>query len=61
MVTLASDIEGDFEDEDTFPGVEETPVEGPRYELMWVEQPGMGMVLRVVRVGAREEVEVEED
>lgn len=43
----------DFDDEDT---EQKTAVpEGkdddePRYELMWVEEPGMGMVLRVRRV-----------
>lgn len=47
----------DFLDEDTAPG-DDTPMpagrngkDEPRHELMWVEDPGMGMVLRVVPVG----------
>ena len=49
----------DFGDEDTEPGDDDenaaatTPRDDPRYELIWVEDPGMGMVLRVRRIGDR--------
>lgn len=44
----------EFGDEDTEPGDElrelTLPHDSPSYELMWVEEPGMGMVLRVRRI-----------
>jgi hypothetical protein len=48
----------DFEDEETAPG-DDTPIpagkDEPRYELLWVEEPGMGMVLRVRPITAARE------
>lgn len=49
----------DFGDEDTEPGDDEENAaapatrDEPSYELMWVEEPGMGMVLRVRRITDR--------
>jgi hypothetical protein len=54
MAVVAND---DFAEEDTAPG-EPVPApesrDEPSYELMWVEEPGLGMVLRVRKI-ARDE------
>lgn len=50
-----SDFASDFNDEDTDPAAPEpqrrTRADGdPSYELVWVEEAGYGMVLRVRRI-----------
>jgi hypothetical protein len=50
------DLEDDFEDEDTDPALDATPPKDePSVELIWVEEPGRGMVLKVFPVRSRYE------